>query len=56
MGIGQTLQQLEGWHGQYARMLRWQTRVVTAANADRPSPDELDFLLAFFESCFHLRE
>jgi hypothetical protein len=56
MGIGQTLQQLEGWRGQYERMLRWQTRVGAAANAGNPSPDELDFLLAFFESCFHLRE
>jgi hypothetical protein len=55
MGIGQTLQQLEGWPGQYHRMHRWYRRVVAAANAN-PSPDELDFLLAFFESSWHLRE
>ena len=51
MGIGQTLQQVEGWQGQYERMLRWHRRVTTDA-----SPDDLDFLLAFFESCFHLRD
>ena len=55
MGIGLTLQELEGWRGQYDRVVRWHGRVVAAANAD-PSPDELDFLFAFFESCFHLRE
>ncbi len=55
MGIGLTLQELEGWRGQYDRMLRWHSRVIAAANAG-PSADELDFLLAFFESCFHLRE
>jgi len=55
MGIGYTLQQLEGWQGQYNRMIRWHARVVAAANADA-SPDELDFLLTFFENCFHLRE
>ena len=55
MGIGLTLQELEGWRGQYDRVVRWHGRVVAAANAD-PSPDELDCLFAFFESCFHLRE
>lgn len=55
MGIGQTLQQIEGWKGQYERMLRWHQRVIEAANSN-PSPDELDYLLAFFESCFHLRD
>lgn len=55
MGIGLTLQELEGWRGQYERMVRWHGRVITAANS-KASPDELDYLLAFFESCFHLRE
>lgn len=55
MGIGQTLQQLEGWRGQYDRMHRWHCRVLGAANAV-PSSDELDFLLAFFESSWHLRD
>ena len=55
MGIGKTLQQVEGWQGQYERMLRWHKRANAAARSD-VSPDELDFLLAFFESCFHLRD
>lgn len=55
MGIGLTLQQLEGWRGQFARMSRWRERVVTAANGE-PSADEFDFLLAFFESAYHLRD
>jgi hypothetical protein len=55
VGIGQTLQRIQGWRGQHERVLRWHARVVAAANSE-PSPDELDFLLAFFESCFHLRD
>jgi hypothetical protein len=55
MGIGLTLQELEGWRGQYDSMVRWHGRVIAAVNSD-PSPDELDFLLAFFASCFHLRD
>jgi hypothetical protein len=55
MGIGHTLQQIEGWQGQYHRLRRWHDRVRRAANS-QPSRDEFDFLLAFFESCFHLRD
>jgi hypothetical protein len=55
VGIGLTLQQVEGWRGQLARVTRWRQRVVTAANGE-PSADELDFLLAFFESAYHLRD
>lgn len=55
VGIGLTLQQVEGWQGQYQRMLRWHRRVIAAANGE-PSADEVDFLLAFFESAHHLRD
>lgn len=55
LGIGLTLQQVEGWPGQYERMLRWYRRVIAAADGER-SADELDFLLAFFESAHHLRD
>lgn len=55
MGIGLTLQQVQGWQGQFSRMLRWRDRVLAAANSS-VSPDELDFLLAFFDSAFHLRD
>jgi hypothetical protein len=54
MGIGLTLQQVEGWRGQLARVARWRQRVTIAAKGER-STDELDFLLAFFESAYHLR-
>lgn len=55
MGVGATLQQLIGWKGQYRAVLRWHTRVLTAVNGE-PSADEFDFLLAFFENCYHLRD
>jgi len=55
VGIGLTLQQVEGWRGQLARVTRWRQRVVTAATGE-PSADEIDFLLAFFESAYHLRD
>ena len=51
MGIGLTLQQVEGWQGQYQRMLRWHGRAISSANGT-PSADEL----AFFESAHHLRD
>lgn len=55
MGLLLTLQEVEGWHGQYRRMLRWRDRVC-AIDADRSSADQLDFLVAFFVACFHLRD
>jgi len=57
MGLfaGLTLQEAEGWHGQYRRMLRWRDRVC-APDAGRSSADQLDFLIAFFVACFHLRD
>jgi hypothetical protein len=51
MGIGLTLQQVEGWQGQYETMLRWRRRVVEAANGERFA-DELDCLLTFSGSGF----
>lgn len=55
MGLLLTLQEAEGWHGQYRRMLRWRDRVC-AVDAERSSADQLDFLVAFFVACFHLRD
>lgn len=55
MGLGYTLQELSGWRGQYASILRWHARVHSAANGD-PSADEMDFLLTFFVNCFSLRD
>jgi len=55
MGLLLTLQEAEGWHGQYQRMLRWRARVC-APDIERSSADQLDFLIAFFVVCFHLRD
>jgi hypothetical protein len=56
MGLGMTLQEAVGWQGQYMRMCRWHERIKILANDTKPSKDELDFLLAFFDSAFHLRD
>lgn len=45
---------LEGWQGQLARVERWQKRADAAINAG--SADAEDFLLAFFQSAYHLRD
>jgi len=39
-----------GWRGQYDRMHRWYDRVVSAETPDQ------DFLLAFFQNCYALRD
>ncbi|MFL9959403.1 hypothetical protein PQR65_39185 [Paraburkholderia nemoris] len=55
MGLLLTLQEAEGWHGQYRRMLRWRER-ISATDHGRSSAEQLDFLIAFFVACFHLRD
>jgi hypothetical protein len=45
---------LQGWEGQLARVERWEKRA--AAAVDSGSPDAEDFLLAFFQSAYHLRD
>jgi hypothetical protein len=40
-----------GWRGQAGRMRRWHSRLRTSAPEDRA-----DFLYAFFENAFHLRD
>lgn len=44
---------LQGWEGQLARIERWHERANAALSAG--SPDAEDFLLAFFQSSYHLR-
>jgi hypothetical protein len=43
-----------GWRGQYERLRRWRARLCQAA------PDDVevlfDFVLAFFTTCYHLRD
>ncbi len=45
-------QKSPGWHGQYLRMLRWYSRLDQAK--DRHEIE--DFLYAFFQNCYHLRD
>jgi len=52
---GLTIQEVEGWHGQYQRILRWLDRICVA-DSKRSSQEQLDFLLAFFIACFQLRD
>jgi hypothetical protein len=54
MGIGMTLQQVEGWEGQYERMLRSYQR-ATAAAGQNNGQDEMDFVLVLFEQSWTLR-
>ena len=41
-----------GWRSQWDRVARWHRRAISAQNA----VDRYDFLYAFFESAFHLRD
>lgn len=40
-----------GWQSQFSRMCRWHDRLRDAAPSDK-----IDFLYAFFENAFHLRD
>lgn len=41
-----------GWYGQLERIERFKKRAIEATNED----DSLDFVLVFFQACYHLRE
>lgn len=46
---------LEGWQGQYRRMLRWQKRALVSMQGN--DGDEIyDFIYAFFQNSYHLRD
>jgi len=51
-GVPLSVHTSDGWVGQLQRMERFQKRAMNAKNED----DSLDFSLAFFQSCYHLRE
>lgn len=57
MGLPCSIEKIYGWETQYAQMLRWRDRVNTSYSDGRMvSDDAEDFLLAFFESCYHLKD
>jgi hypothetical protein len=50
--LGWSLHMTGGWESQLDRVKRWYHRASTATN----SIDRFDFLYAFFENAFHLRD
>lgn len=55
MGIGLTLQQVEGWEGQFDRMVRFYDRACSAARQNN-GEDEIDFSLVVFQQALSLRD
>lgn len=55
MGIGLTLQQVQGWEGQFQRMERFLERAREAASQGR-GVDEMDFTLVVFQQALALRD
>jgi len=47
-----------GWRGQFARVLRWHKRVrdLGAAFGATDGMSPFDYLYAFFQNCYHLRD
>jgi len=54
MGIGWSTHRNDGWRGQFDRTSRWYERARRAAAAGTPELE--DFVFAFFQNCYHLRE
>jgi len=50
--IGWSIHMTGGWKTQLVRVQRWHGRVLNAENPE----DRYDFLYAFFENAFHLRD
>ena len=55
MGIGLTLQQVQGWEGQFQRMERFLERARLAASQGH-GDDEMDFTLVAFQQALALRD
>ena len=46
----------EGWKGQYNRMLRWRDRANEALKQNNDGNAIYDFIYAFFQNSYHLRD
>jgi len=46
--------ELEGWYGQYCRMLRWKDRVTSVYGDSEDAETIFDFAYAFFQNSYHL--
>lgn len=51
-GISFSAHSIHGWIDQFERMQRFKARALRASN----ETDSLDFSLAFFQSCYHLKD
>jgi len=59
MVIPESLHAEGTWRAQYSRLCRWHQRVraLVRTEGKRTAPqDELDFIFAYFQTCFHLKE
>jgi hypothetical protein len=59
LGIGASRHKNLGWQGQYERVKRWHRKVqeigVRRKRAD-DTEEEHDYIYAFFQNCYHLRD
>ena len=59
MGIGGSIHKTEGWEGQWQRAKRWHSRLATVRSRrrkDKSTAEDWDFVHAFFQNCFHLKD
>jgi len=58
MGLGLSAHSSGGWRGQYERVLRWHRLVkrIGRAKTDEDTEQEHDFLYAYFQNCYQLRD
>src|ERR1700721_2468090 len=50
--LGWSLHMTGGWHSHFARLERWHSRLLATADEN----DHLDYLFAFFENSYALRD
>jgi hypothetical protein len=59
MGFGWSVHKNGGWRGQYLRLQRWHRlihRIGRAKTQTEDTEQEHDFLYAYFQNCYHLRD
>ena len=58
MGLGVSVHKTDGWRGQYERVKRWHGLVQHIGTQRKigDTEQEHDFVCAFFQNCYHLRD
>lgn len=58
MGLGVSVHKSGGWQGQYERVKRWHSLVQKIGGQQKKgdTEQEHDFVYAFFQNCYHLRD